>query len=36
MYIIRNFMDEVEYSYPPTGTVLTMTKYLQTASRFHN
>lgn len=34
MYIIRNFMDEVEYSYPPSGTVLTMTKYLNSESRF--
>jgi serine/threonine-protein kinase RsbW len=34
MYIIRNFMDEVEYSYPPSGTVLTMTKYLNSDSRF--
>jgi serine/threonine-protein kinase RsbW len=36
MYIIRNFMDEVEYSYPPSGTVLTMTKYLNSESRFPN
>lgn len=28
-YIIRNFMDEVHYDFPPErGTVLTMTKYL--------
>jgi serine/threonine-protein kinase RsbW len=33
MYIIRNFMDEVEYSYPESGTVLTMTKYLSGASK---
>lgn len=26
--IIRNFMDEVSYDYPDSGTVLTMTKYL--------
>lgn len=32
-YIIRNFMDEVEYDYPPErGTVLTMTKYLRSAT----
>jgi serine/threonine-protein kinase RsbW len=29
-YIIRNFMDEVDYDYPEErGTVLTMTKYLR-------
>ncbi|MCC5877310.1 MAG: ATP-binding protein, partial [Candidatus Sumerlaeia bacterium] len=32
-YIIRNFMDEVDYDYPPDrGTILTMTKYLRTAN----
>lgn len=30
VYIIKNFMDEVEYEFPPgRGTVLTMTKYLR-------
>lgn len=32
-YIIKNFMDEVDYDYPPNkGTILTMTKYLRTAN----
>lgn len=32
-YIIRHFMDEVEYNYPSErGTVLTMTKYLRPAT----
>ncbi len=31
-YIIRNFMDEVHYDFPPErGTILTMTKYLNPA-----
>jgi len=30
IYIIRNFMDEVDYECPPgEGTILTMTKYLK-------
>jgi serine/threonine-protein kinase RsbW len=33
MYIIRNFMDEVEYTYPDCGTILRMTKYLSSESR---
>ncbi len=29
IYIIHNFMDEVEYDFPPeSGTILTMTKFL--------
>jgi serine/threonine-protein kinase RsbW len=33
VYIIRNFMDEVEYDCPPdSGTVLTMVKYLRAAT----
>lgn len=34
VYIIRNFMDEVEYQSPPgAGTTLTMTKYLRPATK---
>lgn len=34
IFIIRNFMDEVDYESPPeAGTVLTMTKYLKSVSR---
>ncbi len=39
IYIIKNFMDEVEYSFAPgKGTVLTMTKYLnkQTSNEARN
>lgn len=33
-YIIKNFMDEVEYDFPDdSGTILTMTKYLNTAGK---
>jgi serine/threonine-protein kinase RsbW len=33
-YIIKNFMDEVEYDYPAdSGTILTMTKYLRPAGK---
>lgn len=33
IYIINNFMDEVEYDYPDeSGTILTMTKYLRSTS----
>ncbi len=32
--IIRNFMDEVDYHYPPgSGTILTMTKYRRDSSK---
>lgn len=34
LFIIKNFMDEVQYDYPPgQGTVVTMTKYLKSARR---
>ena len=34
-YIIRHFMDEVEYgAAEPEGTMLTMTKYLDSSSKF--
>lgn len=37
IYIISNFMDEVEYDFPPeSGTILTMTKYLRATAEQQN